>query len=341
MSRTDTTAVFTEWGKKIQGAMDSNLLEREIDTASHHNPWHTRENIVFALGQIVRWLESKRLGQWLERYPQLDTIQRPRTVAVIMNGDVPLAGFRDMLSVLASNNRVLIKLSDYDDVMIPALAKILTGIAPEFEDYISFAKGRMHDFDAVIASSTGTLNPYFEKYFAKYPNIIRQPKKSIAVLSGNETEKQLERFTDDIFLYMGLGNRSVSKIYVPENYDFGHLTKASEKYRYLFDNNQYKSSLDYHKALLLLNAVPFVDGDFWMLKQDDTLEAPVSMLNYATYASIDTVQDFINGNAGKIQCVVSECDGLGNCVPFGKSWRFEPWDYDDNTDTIKFLTDLQ
>lgn len=341
MSRTDTTAVFAEWGKKIQGAMDGKSLGREIETASHHNPWHTRENMEFALGQVVRWLEPKRLEQWLGGYPQLDTPQRPKTVAVIMNGDVPLAGFRDMLAVLASGNRVLMKLSDYDDVMIPALTKMLTGIAPEFEDYIAYAEGRMHDFDAVIASSTGTPNPYFGKYFAKYPNIIRQPKKSIAVLSGKETERQLEGLADDIFIYMGLGNRNVSKIFVPEGYDFGALVKASEKYRYLFDNNQYKSSLDYHKALLLLNAVPFVDGDFWMLKQEDTLETPVSMLNYATYCDIGEVLGHISENAGKIQCVVSECGEIGRRVAFGKAWRHELWDYDDDTDTMRFLTNLK
>ena len=45
----------------------------------------------------------------------------------------------------------------------------------------------------------------------------------MAVLTGEETEEQLAGLADDICLYFGLGCRSVSKLWVPEDYDFDIL----------------------------------------------------------------------------------------------------------------------
>ncbi|MBR0072366.1 MAG: hypothetical protein IJP95_00880 [Bacteroidales bacterium] len=339
MSRTDTISAFAELGRKLQGTLDDGSIDAVIDTASHHNPWHTRENIEYALGRAVHQLEQANLKQWLAPYPTLDNLLKPKTIAVVMGGDVPLAGWNDFVSVLASGNRILIKLSDEDDVLIPHLAKMLITVAPEFEDYVAFAEGRMHQFDAIIASGSGSANRYFERYFANYPNIIRQPKYSIAVLDGNETQHQLSALADDIFIYMGLGSRSVSKLMVPEDYNFEPLIKAAKHYRHLMDNNHYKSNLDYHEALLMLNAVPFVDGDFWVLKADEPIPSPVSVANYGTYNDIAEVREFIENNADNLDIVVSNLE-IGNAVPFGKANKTELWDYPQGIDTMDFLINL-
>lgn len=339
MSRTDTISAFAELGRKLQGCLDDGSLDAVIDTASHHNPWHTRDNIEYALGRAVHHLEQPNLEQWLAPYPMLDELRAPKTIAVVMGGDVPLAGWNDFVSVLASGNRILIKLSDADDVLIPHLAKMLITVAPEFEDYVAFAEGRMHQFDAIIASGSGSANRYFERYFASYPNIIRQPKYSLAVLDGNESQRQLSALADDIFIYMGLGGRSVSKLLVPEGYDFEPLIKAAKRYHHLMDNNHYKSNLDYHKALLMLNAVPFVDGDFWVLKADEPIPSPVSVANYGTYNDIAEVREFIGNNADNLDIVVSNLE-IGNAVPFGKANKTELWDYPQGINTMDFLVNL-
>ena len=341
MSRSDTISIFAEFGKKIQGSMDDGSLDSVIDTATHHNPWHTRDNILFALSRAVHHLEEPHLEQWLAPYPALDGLSKPKTIAVIMNGDVPMACWSDFLSVLASGNRVLIKLSDGDDVLIPHLAKMLVRVAPEFEDYVAFAENRMHDFDAIIATSEGSANRYYERYFAKFPHVIRNPRYSVAVLDGNESHRQLEGLADDIFTYMGLGSRCVAKILVPKDYDFADLIKAAKKYRHLMDNNHYKSNLDYHKALLMLNAVPFVDGDFWVLKNDEPIPSPVSVTNYGIYNDLAEVDDFLAKNADSLDSVISGIESLPNAVPFGKANKTELWDYPQGIDTMEFLINLK
>ena len=69
----------------------------------------------------------------------------------------------------------------------------------------------------MIATGSNNSSRYFEYYFGKYPSIIRKNRNSIAIIDGNETEKELEALGTDIFSYFGLGCRNVSKIYVPED----------------------------------------------------------------------------------------------------------------------------
>ena len=72
--------------------------------------------------------------------------------------------------------------------------------------------------------------------FPSTHNIIRKNRNSVAVLSGNETHRELEFLGDDVFAYYGLGCRNVSKLYVPTGYDFEMLFEAFYKYKDVIDN---------------------------------------------------------------------------------------------------------
>ncbi len=139
---------------------------------------------------------------------------------------------------------------------------------------------------------------------------------------------------------MGLGSRGVGKLFVPKEYNFEPLVKAARKYRHLMDNNHYKSNLDYHKALLMLNAVPFVDGDFWVLKADEPTASPVSVANYGTYASRAELDSLLSAIAAETECVVSGMD-IAGAVPFGKANKTELWNYPQGIDTMDFLINLK
>ena len=70
--------------------------------------------------------------------------------------------------------------------------------------------------DAYIATGSNNSARYFEKYFAKYPHIIRRNRTSVAILTGDETKEELEKLADDVYQYFGLGCRNVPRLYVPE-----------------------------------------------------------------------------------------------------------------------------
>src|SRR5207248_284834 len=123
---------------------------------------------------------------------------------------------------------------------------------PSLREEIFLAE-RLKDCDAYIASGSNNTSRYFEYYFGKYPHIIRHNRTSVAVLSGNESQQQLESLADDVHLYFGLGCRNVTMIYVPEDYDFKLLLEAFKKYNIFLGHNKYHNNYDYNLAALIMN----------------------------------------------------------------------------------------
>lgn len=337
MNTEQRIAAFAQLGTQIT---QNKNIAKAIDEATLQNPWFTRPNIEYSISAIASTLSLNNLTEWVKNY-KFSENNKPKTIAVIMAGNIPLVGFNDFLCVLMSGNKIICKLSGNDNILLPAVAKLLIEIEPAFAEMIVFCDSKIKDFDAVIATGSNNTSRYFEYYFGKYPNIIRHNRNSIAILHSNETLIDLEQLCDDIFLHFGLGCRSVNKIYVPMGYDFTPLITAAQKYSHLFEHHIYHSNFDYHKALLLLNNVPFIDGGFFALKEDKSMYSPVSIINYEQYKDINDVVEFLSDNNDNIQCVVSnnELEGI-NTIHFGKAQTPQLTDYADGIDTMKWLQGL-
>src|SRR5699024_6544803 len=165
-------------------------MSKAITAAIQHNGWFTKESIYFSLNQWGKSLSVGRLNQWLDRYDL--TGSKAKTVAVIMAGNVPLVGFHDFMTVLLSGHKVLVKQSSKDKFLLPCLVKLLISENSEFADLVEFTDDRLNAFDAVIATGSDNTARYFEYYFAKKPHIIRKNRNSVAVLTGQETERELK-----------------------------------------------------------------------------------------------------------------------------------------------------
>src|SRR6185503_2072223 len=113
------------------------------------------------------------------------------------------------------------------------------------EPYLTISE-RLIGCDAYIATGSNNSSRYFEYYFAKYPHIIRRNRTAVAVLDREETKEELEKLADDVYQYFGLGCRNVTKIYVPQDYDFVPLLEAFKKYDRFRDHNKYANNLDYN-----------------------------------------------------------------------------------------------
>src|SRR5690606_9432076 len=116
-------------------------------------------------------------------------------------------------------------------------------------------------------------------------HIIRTNRNSVAVLTGNETEAQLEALGEDIFRYFGLGCRNVSKIFVPKGYDFNRIFKAVYSWGHLMDNQKYMNNYDYNKAVYLMSLFPILENGFVMLKEDAAYSSLIATLFYEYYNS--------------------------------------------------------
>ena len=312
-------------------------MENAVIAAKNKNPWFTQENILYSLNEWKKNLTYSNIQDWLSQYDLPDN-GAEKNIAIIMAGNIPLVGFHDFLCVLMSGNKAICKLAAADSVLLPTIAKILIDIEPRFEDKIIFSDSKLPAFDAVIATGSNNTSRYFDYYFGKYPHIIRHNRNSIAVLDGAESSEELQALADDIFLHFGLGCRSINKLFVPDNYDFSPLIAACEKYSHLFDHHIYRSNIDYHKALLLLNSVPFTDGGFFMLKEDASMYSPVSVVNYERYSNIHEVENYISTHQENLQCVASHC--IPNSIPFGKTQQPSLHDYADGVDTMLWISKL-
>ncbi|WP_456377849.1 acyl-CoA reductase [Lutibacter sp.] len=313
-------------------------FEMQINRAHEFNGWFNKTNVLNAFESWSDALTTENLKKWISKY-NFDKNYKPKTVAIIMAGNIPLVGFHDFLSVLISGHNVLAKQSSNDKHFLPLIAKFLESYNKEFKNKITFTEGNLTNFDAVIATGSNNTARYFEHYFGKYPNIIRNNRNSVAILTGNETQETLENLGKDIFQYFGLGCRSISKIYVPKNYNFESLFKALYKYKDIINYKKYENNYDYNKAVYLMSLFKLQENGFLMLKEDKNFASPIATLFYEYYDSFDELTEKLSLEKEKIQCVA--CDKNDEkFVKFGQTQYPKLWDYADGIDTLNFLLNI-
>ena len=310
-------------------------FKNQIRLAVEHNSWFTYDHIYFAIEQWCTLFNKESLENWLSPYHAIEQ-NSTKTVAIVMAGNIPLVGFHDLLCALVCNHSVLVKQSSNDTYLMPIIVKYLEAVAPELKNRIRFTKDKLTGFDAVIATGSNNTARYFEYYFGKKPNIIRKNRNSVAVLSGNETREELENLGEDIFRYYGLGCRSVSKLFVPEHYNFDLFFNAIYKYHHVMDTAKYANNYDYNKAVYLMSQFQLLENGFLILKEDSGYGSPIGTLFYETYRNNSELKQHIAKNEDSIQCVVAR-DFSERDIPFGKTQHPSLEDYADNVNTIEFL----
>ncbi len=316
------------------------ILDEALQKSTLENAWFTDKMLRYSLNAIARITTKKHLEKWMSSYPDNSKKSSAKRIVVIMAGNIPLVGFHDFLCVLISGNVFIGKLSSKDKYLLPALAGILNSIDPRFKRTILFTHDKLPEFDSVIATGSNNTSRYFEYYFTRYPHIFRKNRKSIAILTGNETSKQLEKLADDIFLYFGLGCRNVSKIFIPENYDTKLLISAFGKYASIIDNTKFYNNYDYNKVVMMVNKIPYIDAGFFLLTKNSSALSPVSVIHYETYKNIEIVKNWVSENSELLQCVVAGNKIISSAIDFGKSQEPSLTDYADGIDVINFLNQL-
>jgi hypothetical protein len=188
--------------------------------------------------------------------------------------------------------------------------------------------------DVYIATGSNNSARYFEQYFAKYPSIIRRNRTSVAILTGKESTADLDKLSDDVHLYFGLGCRNVTKIFVPKEYDFVPLLRSFDKYNYFRDHNKYKNNYDYQLSIALMNNIYYMTNESTLLIESEEIFSAISQLNYSFYEDDEKVKATLSENAD-VQCII----GTGN-IAFGQAQQPGLFDYADGVDTMQFLLTL-
>ena len=343
MTLNEHIEAFSELGKFLEQFFnDSNTkddefsqrLATEIEAAVHYNGWFTKNNVRFSLQQWQLALTENNLSAWLKNY-DINT-KTPKTIGLILAGNVPLVGFHDVLSVLVTGHNVLIKYSSNDQRLLPLLLEKLKAINSKYNERIKTAKDQLKGFDAVIATGSNNTSRYFNYYFKNVPSIIRKNRHSVAILTGEESPEQIQLLANDIFRYYGLGCRNVSKLLVPEGYNFNTFFENIMNWSEVINDNKYANNYDYNKAVYLMSGANMLDNNFVLLKEDNGFSSPIGVLFQDSYKNLEELEEILAEEKDNLQCVVSN-----NLQPqhiyFGETQHPKLWDYADNIDTVEFL----
>lgn len=307
----------SEWQAAKRQAMDA-------------NGWFTEEELRFAFSHIATaYLDEEKLKNWSRAYSL--PVSHPRRLGIVMAGNIPLVGFHDFLCGWISGHPMVIKPSSKDMALWKAIGVFLQERYPQLKDALQWAEGPLK---AALYIATGSDNSarYFEQYFGAYPHIIRKNRRSVALLSGDESPQELADLAEDLLRYFGLGCRNVSQLYVPHGYDFGPLLSSMEDHRHRFQHHKYRNNYDYYLSLYLLNQLPILTNELMILLENPLPFSPVSVLHYQYYDDRPALEASLRSDP-RIQAIIGR--GL---VPFGSSQRPSLEDFADGVDTLSFLT---
>ena len=337
MTNYDRINAFTKLGAWMLNLDQETLFK--LETIRNRNPWYTKENILKQFQVLGQNLTTEKLTSWIQPYIHVNS---SKTVGLVLAGNIPLVGFHDVLCTLILGFKAQIKLSSDDAGLSSIVLNKLLELEPKFEQQIHLVD-KLTNFDLVIATGSNNTARYFEYYFGKKPHIIRKNRNSVAVITGNEKHDELTHLGADIFDYFGLGCRSVSKIFVPKDYEIKNFFEAIENYSPIKDHYKYNNNYDYNKSIYLVNGDKHFDNGFLLLKNDQNIASPLAVVYYEEYDSLSEVEDFINENEENIQCVTSQ-SSLNIQRPLfhlGGSQSPALDDYADGINTLQFLADNQ
>lgn len=299
------------------------------------NGWFTLESVRHAAAGLAAMLEDGGLERWLARYPSIHAVRKPKTIGIIMAGNIPFVGFHDLLCVLVSGHRAVVKVASDDAGLTPAIVQLLSCFSPEMAAGVSIVPGKLGNMDAIIATGSNNTARYFEHYFARMPRIIRKGRSSVAVLDGTESGEELAALGEDVFRYFGLGCRNVGKVFIPQGFDLDRLFTAFFPWKEIINHHKYANNYDYNKAVWLLDRVPLTENGFLVMKEDASLNSPVASLYYERYGDRSVLEKRLKEEEDRLQCII----GHGH-LPFGASQLPGVDEYADKEDTMRFLAEL-
>jgi len=317
---------------------DSGYWKSHFERAQRENPWFTQENINQSVNAIcTQMLDRQELLSWISKYQFSTSL---KNVGIIMAGNLPLVGFGDWLAVFLSGHHAQVKLSDKDAVLLPALISYIEALFPDFRTETTFVS-RLQNYDAIIATGSNNSAVYFEEYFSHVPHIIRKNRTSVGVLYGDESDTQLTGFWSDINDYFGMGCRSVSKIYLPVDYDIPSLFKIWDELPSNKMHNKYMNNYDYNLSICMLNKSTFYCNDALILIEDKRIFSRLSTVHFEYYDDANLLAKELQKESEQIQCVVSQ-KGLDHIQVITPGTTQLPGleDYADGVDTMEFLSKL-
>lgn len=329
----DFSALGAQLTEILSDISGESTLKSVIELSYRENPLFTPNMQIHAILSICKeFLNRRVIEEWLRPY-RYKIGEREKTVLIVMAGNIPMVGFHDLLATLACGYKAVVKLSSKDRHWMPLLYDLLSDINSYWRDRITFSETLPMDADIVVASGSDITSKFLKSKYSSSHTLIRGSRYSVALLKGNESRSDLEALAKDLFLYYGLGCRSVSSLLVPAGYDFTVLMEACVSMKSEVVSDDYISSYKYQKAICTMSSNEFIDGGFFIMVKSGSTPPPPGVINFLEYDSPEEAESYIEENHDKLQCVVNYKEG----VTFGNTQNPAIDQYADGVNTLDFL----
>lgn len=336
---------FRKLGEIFADYNNNSILKEIKENLNKFNSWFTPEMVDYQLKGLSDML--KDVEEFGHRYNLENILAPKKRVKIIASGNLPAVCFHDMMCVLLTGNFLVLKQSSKDNILPKAILQILSQINPKIKDFYLIEENQKEEFDAIIATGSNNSSRYFDYYFGKYPHIIRSSRNSIAILKNDISDQEIKLLSDDIFLYFGMGCRSVSKLFLEKGFDINRIFANIIDKCDVMKNVKYSDNYTYNKAIYLMSALEVLDNNFVLLKEDESYNSPVGVIFYQYFDNREDLLEKINIDQEVIQCVVGNFDDSSKqkypnleFKSFGLAQKPSIFEFMDRVDTIKFLKNL-
>lgn len=325
----------------LRNAFSGEAWERAVREAREENEWFTAGQVERAVSALrEELLQPARLESWLEAYRK-PAGWRAERVGIVMAGNLPLVGFADLAAAVAVGHRVVVKPSSKDRVLMEYVVRALrrSGCPVETTDEL-----RAEAIDRVIATGGDAARAHFARHFAGIPALLRGSRQSVAVLDGTETDEALGGLAEDMFLYWGLGCRSVVRLFVPRGCDVPGLVERLAVGSPLRTETcpKYAACYRYARARAAMGSESWADGGSFVLRRLPMASGPVvpniAEAFWSEYDSPNGAAEWLARYEQALQCAAGSVPiSFPRRVALGRTQRPGWPDYADGVDTVAFL----
>ncbi len=307
--------------------------EKLLEEAHQENPWFTQESIELAIAGIQNWLNKESLDRFSEVY---QAGSKKLDIGIVMAGNIPLVGFHDLLCVLLSGHNAIVKLSSKDQVLMKALITQLYRLDPDLENRVGI-KDRLNGIDAFIGTGSDNTNRYFDFYFGKLPHVFRRNRTSVGVIDNSTTKEEMLELGKDVFSFFGLGCRNVSKLFIEDGFEIEALIEVFQAFSGTAENHKYHQNYTYRKAIYLTAQQPFLDGGFFLLKEQESPFSMIGEINIQRFNDLNEVIETLRKQKNDIQTISGQEFAGFPYSKYGSTQFPEVDDFADGVDTMAFL----
>jgi hypothetical protein len=318
-------AELAAWGPILDRmSRDAALLAR----AQADNPWFSPGFVRMAVSAMSGWWSADALAALRARHAP---VAAPKRVGLVLAGNIPLVGLHDLLMVLLSGHKAILKPSHKDQALILAL---LEASSPALRERVEARPAiAPQDIDLLIATGSNATARAITETYAGIPMLLRQNRFSVAVLDGGEDATDLEALAGDVLAYHGLGCRSVSCVLVHEGMPLAPLVAAFDRYPATRFAPDWQHALRYARAIQTVLDSPMPRCTHLVLEQaQQVAPGKFGTVNIVRYRDAAHVASLLDGLADQLQCIVGT-----QRLAFGCAQSPGIDDFADGVDTLAWL----